>query len=96
MDPSFDVKDYPNARNKCKQAFDLFDRDQKGMVVKEEIGTIMRSLGAFPTEEELVRIILPQIQDDEETQHVTFQRFEPFMVKVLVEKRFEPGKLWYY
>jgi Ca2+-binding EF-hand superfamily protein len=35
-------------------------------------------------------VILPQVQDDEETQHVTFDRFESFMVKVMVERRFEP------
>lgn len=50
----------------------------------------MRYLGAYPTEEELVTDILPQILDDEETQFVKYDRFEPFMVKVLVEKNYEP------
>jgi hypothetical protein len=77
-------------RKKIKAAFGLFDRDNKSVVVKEEIGTIMRYLGAYPTEEELVTDILPQIQDDEETQYVKYDRFESFMVRVLVEKNYEP------
>ena len=44
----------PFARKKVKNAFDLFDREAKSVVVKEEIGTIMRYLGAYPSEEELV------------------------------------------
>lgn len=81
---------FPAERKKIKAAFGLFDRDNKNVVVKEEIGTIMRYLGAYPTEEELVTDILPQIQDDEETQFVKYDRFEPFMVRVLVEKSYEP------
>jgi calmodulin len=84
------IADHPIERKKCKQAFDLFDREEKGVVVKEEIGTIMRYLSAYPTEEELVRVILPKIQDDEDTQLVRFEEFEKFMVQVLVEKMYEP------
>jgi len=81
---------FPNERKKIKQAFELFDRDKKGVVIKEEIGSIMRYLNAYPTEEELVTDILPQIQDDEETQYVKYDRFEPFMLRVIVERNFEP------
>lgn len=81
---------FPNERKKIKQAFELFDRDKKGVVIKEEIGSIMRYLGAYPTEEELVTDILPQIQDDEETQYVKYDRFEPYMLRVMVERNFEP------
>lgn len=90
VDLEEDKETFPNERKKIKAAFDLFDRDQKGAVVKEEIGTIMRYLNAFPTEEQLVTDILPQLQDDEETQFVKFDRFEPFMVRVLVERNYEP------
>jgi len=89
-DGEYDNETFPAERKKIKAAFDLFDRDKKDIVVKEEIGTIMRYLGAYPTEEELVTDILPQIQDDEETQYVKYERFEPFMVRVLVERSYEP------
>jgi Ca2+-binding EF-hand superfamily protein len=85
-----DKETFPAERKKIKAAFDLFDRDKKDLVVKEEIGTIMRYLGAYPTEEELATDILPQIQDDEETNFVKYDRFEPFMVRVMVERNFEP------
>lgn len=77
-------------RKRIKAAFDLFDRDGKGIVVKEEVGTMMRYLRAFPTEEEMVTEILPQLQDEEETQFVKIERFEPFMLRILVEKVYEP------
>jgi hypothetical protein len=32
-----------------------------------------------------------QIQDDEEIQHVKFEMFERFMVKVMVEREYEPA-----
>jgi Ca2+-binding EF-hand superfamily protein len=50
----------------------------------------MRSMNVFPTEEELVTDILPQIQDDDETQFVSLHNFEPFMVRCCVERLYEP------
>ena len=36
-------------------------------MVQEEVGTIMRALGCYPTERALVLDILPEMQDDEPT-----------------------------
>jgi Ca2+-binding EF-hand superfamily protein len=50
----------------------------------------MRYLGCYPSEEELVTDILPNLQDDEETSVVKYERFEPFMLRVLMERAYEP------
>jgi calmodulin len=48
-------------RRRVKEAFEFFDREGRGLLVKEEVGTIMRYLGAFPSEDALVNEILPQV-----------------------------------
>ncbi|CEO97256.1 EF-hand domain-containing protein [Plasmodiophora brassicae] len=73
-----------------KDAFDLFDRDGKGIIVKEEVGTIMRYMGAYPTEEELVMQILPRIREDEDSHFIKYDRFETMMVDVIKNRDFEP------
>ena len=47
------------AKTKIREAFELFDKDKTEAVVQEEIGTMMRYLGAYPTERQLVLDILP-------------------------------------
>lgn len=85
-----DKDSFIGERKKIRAAFELFDRDKKRTVLKEEIGTIMRYLGAYPSEEELVNDILPNLCDDEETAVVKLERFENFMVRVLTDRMYEP------
>ena len=40
-----------------KQAFRLFDREENGIITTEEIGSVLRKLGLFPTELELQQIL---------------------------------------
>jgi hypothetical protein len=40
-----------------KEAFSLFDRDGDGTIDSDELGTVMRSLGHQPTEEEIEDMI---------------------------------------
>lgn len=40
-----------------KEAFALFDRDGDGTIDSDELGTVMRSLGHQPTEEEIEDMI---------------------------------------
>lgn len=51
---------------------------------------MMQYLGAYPTQEELLNDILPQLVDDDDSSIVRYERFEPFMVRVLVDKLYEP------
>ena len=40
-----------------KEAFTIFDKDGDGTVTIKELGTVMRTLGVNPTENELKKII---------------------------------------
>jgi len=40
-----------------KEAFRLFDRENKGVVTTQEIGSVLRNLGLFPTEQELQQML---------------------------------------
>jgi calmodulin len=40
-----------------KEAFQIFDKDGNGCITTKELGTVMRSLGQNPTEEELKSMI---------------------------------------
>ena len=47
---------------RIREVFDLFDKDKTESIVQEEVGTIMRALGAYPSERALVLEILPAMQ----------------------------------
>jgi calmodulin len=46
-----------NQLQDLKQAFRLFDREEHGIITTEEIGSVLRKLGLFPTELELQQIL---------------------------------------
>jgi Ca2+-binding EF-hand superfamily protein len=75
---------------KIREVFELFDKDKTDTVVNEEVGTIMRALGVFPTERALIKDILPEMQDDEPTGFVSYARFEKKMLQILASKEWEP------
>jgi Ca2+-binding EF-hand superfamily protein len=75
---------------KIREAFDLFDKDRADAIIQEEVGTVMRALGAYPTERQLVLEILPQVQDDEPTGFVSYQKFEKKMLQILATKECDP------
>ena len=49
---------FPNKKlEECKEVFDLIDKDKDGLITTNELGDIMKALGANPTKEELQQII---------------------------------------
>ena len=46
---------YVDTKRRIREAFQLFDKDRKGCVVQEEVATIMRYLGSYPTERAMVK-----------------------------------------
>ncbi|XP_069464108.1 dynein regulatory complex protein 8 isoform X4 [Ambystoma mexicanum] len=55
-----------------------------------EIGTIIRSLGCCPSEGEL-HDLLAEVEEEEPTGFIRFERFLPLMTKVLLERRYRPA-----
>ncbi len=75
---------------KIREIFDLFDKEKSDTVVAEEVGAIMRALGVYPSERMLVKELLPEMQDDEPTGFVQYERFEKVVLRLLLSKECEP------
>lgn len=79
-----------SAQHRIREMFDVFDKDKSETVVNEEVGTIMRALGVYPSERALVKDILPEMQDDEPTGFVSYTRFERKMLQLMATQECEP------
>ncbi|XP_073657410.1 dynein regulatory complex protein 8 isoform X1 [Tursiops truncatus] len=60
-----------------------------GAQTKREIGTIIRSLGCCPSEGELHDLIA-EVEEEEPTGYIRFEKFLPVMTEVLLERRYRP------
>ncbi|XP_038617367.1 dynein regulatory complex protein 8 isoform X1 [Tachyglossus aculeatus] len=76
-------------QKKIKDAFEVFDLETNNTVDVREIGTIIRSLGCCPSEGELHDLIA-EVEEDEPTGYIHWEKFLPMMTKVLMEKRYRP------
>ncbi|XP_036869592.2 dynein regulatory complex protein 8 [Manis javanica] len=74
---------------KIKEAFEVFDHESNNTVDMREIGTIIRSLGCYPTEGELHDLIA-EIEEEEPTGYIRYEKFLPVMTKILQERRYRP------
>ncbi|XP_068135666.1 dynein regulatory complex protein 8 [Hyperolius riggenbachi] len=76
-------------QKKITEAFEVFDHENNKTVDVREIGTIIRSLGCCPTEGEL-HDMLAEVEEEEPTGFIRFEKFLPMMTKVLLERRYRP------
>ncbi|KAG8469626.1 hypothetical protein KFE25_006081 [Diacronema lutheri] len=70
-----------------KSKFALFDKDARGHCDVREVGTIVRALGACPSELEL-RDMITEVEEEEPTGFIRFEKFERMMTRVLMENQF--------
>ena len=70
-----------------KDAFSLFDKDSKGVCDVREVGTVVRHLGICPTEIEL-RDMITEIEEEEPTGFIRFEKFERMMSRILLENQY--------
>lgn len=66
-----------------KEAFLIFDKDGDGSISTQELGTVMRSLGQNPTEDELKTMI--QEVDEDGSGTIDFKEFLGLMAKKMQE-----------
>ncbi|KAM6949799.1 dynein regulatory complex protein 8 [Lycodopsis pacificus] len=78
----------PDVHKKIKAAFTAFDHGSNNKVDVREIGTIIYSLGCFPTQADLHDIIA-EVEEDH-TGFIPLDKFLPAMTKVLLEHKFPP------
>eukprot|EP00731_Ephydatia_muelleri_P022219 Em0014g810a len=62
----------------------------KGTFLNREVGTIIRSLGCCPSEAELHDMI-QEVEEEEPTGFIRWEKFQPMMTRVLLEKRYQPA-----
>uniref|UniRef100_A0ABK0LE34 EF-hand calcium binding domain 2 n=1 Tax=Rattus norvegicus TaxID=10116 RepID=A0ABK0LE34_RAT len=80
------------ARRVCdgiSQATGSAPRWRRKRTRRVQIGTIIRSLGCSPTEGELHDFIA-EVEEEEPTGYIRFEKFIPVMTTVLLEKRYRP------
>jgi len=70
-----------------KEAFNLFDRDGDGNISTQELGTVIRSLGANPTNAE-IRELISEV-DEERTGLIDFPTFLTLAARQLQNVRGE-------
>jgi len=69
----FQILNYGFSSLEFREAFQLFDKDGDGSITKEELGSVMRSLGQFARVEELQEMLL-EIDVDGDG-NVSFEEF---------------------
>jgi Ca2+-binding EF-hand superfamily protein len=78
-------------RKVIKEAFSFFDKVGNNTVFQEEVGTIMRYLGQFPEEDQVVDVILRDMEDDDPSSTtVAYEAFEKLMLRCLMEHSYDP------
>ncbi|KAJ2943084.1 hypothetical protein O0L34_g18774 [Tuta absoluta] len=75
---------------KIMEAFEVFDHSAKQSVDVREIGTVLRSLGCCPTEEEVQQVIT-DTENKEATGTIPLSNFLPYMVDALIKHKFCPA-----
>ncbi|XP_064394582.1 dynein regulatory complex protein 8-like [Halichondria panicea] len=75
---------------KIVEAFDIFDHESNKTADVREVGTIIRSLGCYPSEAELQDMI-QEVEEEEPTGFIRLDKFQPMMARVMLEKRYQPS-----
>ncbi|AWP01754.1 putative EF-hand calcium-binding domain-containing protein 2 [Scophthalmus maximus] len=81
-------KQSADVHQKIRAAFDAFDYEANSTVDVREIGTIIYSLGCFPSQKDLHDFIA-KVEEDH-TGYIHLDKFLPAMTKVLQEHKFPP------
>jgi len=77
-------------QKKITEAFEVFDHDSNRTCDVREVGTIIRSLGCCPSEGEL-HDLLTEMEEEEPTGYIRYEKFVPVMTHVLMERRYKPA-----
>ena len=82
------LKQIEYLKSLIRDAFSNVDREGKGYVIREEISSLMRYFGQFPSEAQVVDVILPEIQEDEPTNYVYYDKFEKYMLNAIITNEY--------
>ncbi|TNM90384.1 dynein regulatory complex protein 8 [Takifugu flavidus] len=82
------IRNTADVHKKIKAAFEAFDYQSNHTVDVREIGTVVYSLGCFPSRPNLHDFVAEVGEDH--TGYIHLDKFLPAMTKVLLEHRFPP------
>ncbi|XP_065691577.1 dynein regulatory complex protein 8 [Patagioenas fasciata] len=74
---------------KIIEAFEVFDQGGDKTVSIRDIGSIVRSLGCFPTEAE-IHELLANVEKEEPTGYIHLEKFLSVITKVLLDRSYQP------
>ncbi|XP_070688438.1 dynein regulatory complex protein 8 [Pempheris klunzingeri] len=77
-----------DVQKRIKAAFELFDYESNNTVDVREVGTVIHSLGCFPTQADL-HDFTAEVEEDH-AGYIHLDKFLPAMTKVLLEHKFSP------
>nr|XP_022912645.1 EF-hand calcium-binding domain-containing protein 2 [Onthophagus taurus] len=91
-----DVQEQPVVLNndlerKIFDAFEVFDHAGNKTVDVRDVGTVIRSLGACPTEAELQEMIVLYLEDPVNPGSIHVNKFIPFVSQFITEHKYEPA-----
>lgn len=70
------ARDLLKRKASIKDAFLLFGKEETMTIHDEDVATVLRYLGLYPTTADLVDKILPEMQGDTPGKYVAFEQFE--------------------
>lgn len=77
-------------RENIKNAFLLFDKDGEERIIQEDVRTVIRYLGQFPSDLEVEEDILPTMQSDDPDAYIMLDKFEPRMLEIIEKNVYPP------
>merc|ERR1712232_267345 len=93
QDPPAESAQFQKFKKTVKDAFALFDKIGNDTVPQDDVGTIMRYLGQFPSESALKDSIIPEMIEFEARSDgtVSFKAFESVYMRCYKDKEHDPA-----
>ena len=78
-------------RHLIQQAFNIVDIPHEGYIDRKEVSYVMRYLLKVPSEAQIRDYIIDRLEGDTPTNFILFEKFEPYMLEVMMGDEFEPA-----
>jgi len=73
-----------------RNIFACFDQSNSGTIPIDEIAPILRYMGQFPPEGELVEVIHKQLLDEAQSRDIPIPMVEKLILKLVTDREYEP------
>ena len=84
------MADNKKVNDVLRNVFQCFDRESTGCIPIDEVGPILRYLGQFPPQGELIEVIHKQLIDEAESKEIPYALLEKLAVRLVKEREYEP------